>query len=485
MKESAQDESAADFDPSGTSGYHDEENSEGSSERALSLPIGSAQPSTESASTDLTGVSTAFTGLNLQGTLANRHAQSDNVDDWDSLSLDRKTTVLGEMFPSIKGFDISYVLIKSDEDYGRAVEELLTRVFLEVDVDEKGERTFKKGIDGFVESSDRSRRKRKGTGRIQRRTSSTPAPLDDKSANGTWSPLSRWDRAKEDIDFITSRTQIQRAAISSLYHKQGASVSATLAALCSSIDNEQSHVPDAPASVIQLQATDLATNFPRLDLVQSMGLVTMTYPSTAAAQELAHALISGSDGVLNGKIVPSYRPRTPSPTTSSIRPSSTTIGFSSHTTECLLANRAQAYSQANSAYRTSRSKPLMSGAAAYYSSVARDASAAVRRREATEAEALVERQSPAGQIDLHGISVHDAVRIARNRVEQWWTAEGREWAREGKARDGRLVIVTGKGQHSQGGRGRLGPAVGAMLVREGWKVEFGNGVVDIVGRARR
>lgn len=46
-------------------------------------------------------------------------------------------------------------------------------------------------------------------------------------------------------------------------------------------------------------------------------------------------------------------------------------------------------------------------------------------------------------------------------------------------------IVTGKGTHSEGGRGRLGPAVGGMLVREGWRVEVTEGVVAVTGRARK
>jgi hypothetical protein len=31
----------------------------------------------------------------------------------------------------------------------------------------------------------------------------------------------------------------------------------------------------------------------------------------------------------------------------------------------------------------------------------------------------------------------------------------------------------------------LGPAVGKMLIREGWKVEVGNGVLVVTGVARR
>lgn len=109
---------------------------------------------------------------------------------------------------------------------------------------------------------------------------------------------------------------------------------------------------------------------------------------------------------------------------------------------------------------------------------------------------LVNSQSKPGEVDLHGVRVQDAVRIAKEKVEWWWENEGREWAREGKVMDGRrgargggggglLKIVTGVGRHSQGGKARLGPAVGAMLLKEGWKIEFGEGFLMVLGKARK
>ena len=95
-------------------------------------------------------------------------------------------------------------------------------------------------------------------------------------------------------------------------------------------------------------------------------------------------------------------------------------------------------------------------------------------------------QSSGSECDLHGVSVKDGVRIARDRVEAWWEGGGREWARAGKVQGGGgYRVVTGVGRHSEGGKGRLGPAVGGMLVREGWKVEVGEGVLVVRGRVRR
>ena len=87
-----------------------------------------------------------------------------------------------------------------------------------------------------------------------------------------------------------------------------------------------------------------------------------------------------------------------------------------------------------------------------------------------------------------GASVKDAVRISRERVTEWWVRECEERARSGTRGEivgGGYRIVTGVGRHSEGGRGKLGPAVGAMLVREGWKIEVGGGVIVVRGVAKR
>lgn len=105
---------------------------------------------------------------------------------------------------------------------------------------------------------------------------------------------------------------------------------------------------------------------------------------------------------------------------------------------------------------------------------------------AAAADALAARQSSESGVDLHGLGVRDAVRIARERVQGWWERSGRgEWVGTRKGGGGEFRVVTGVGRHSEGGRGRLGPAVGGMLVREGWKVEVGTGVLVVSGRARK
>lgn len=489
LKLSAQDEASMVFDPSGTSGLSEGQWSQSASDKELSMALHSGQSTlgTETDSTSMTELSHSLEGLDLSSSFASANAMSEHAANWSDLTEDRKSEILKEMFPSIKPIDVRYAVKTAGDNYSQAVEDLLNKVFLYDDVNDRGEHTFKRGIEGFTEPTGRSRRKKKGKMRIQRRTSSTPAYGEEGGAHDSPTPSSRWDRAKEDIEFIAVRSHISRSVISSMYHKHGASLPATIAALCQDVDFENETTSGGAPALVQAHASELAADFPRLGPLQTRALVTITFPSTAAAHELARVLATSSahSTLADESIIPAYRPRSPSPPSPIALASPSITRSSPHITNRLIADRTQAHRQAVAAYRTSKSKPLMGGAAAYYSSVARDTTSQLRQREAAEANSLVSTQSRPGQVDLHGVTVQDGVRIAREEVDHWWDSEGREWARAGKAMNSRLTVVTGKGHHSSGGRGKLGPAVGAMLVREGWKVEFGDGTIDVVGKMRR
>lgn len=126
----------------------------------------------------------------------------------------------------------------------------------------------------------------------------------------------------------------------------------------------------------------------------------------------------------------------------------------------------------------------MGGAAAYYSVVGREHLERAKRDAAAASDALVDAQSTADMLDLHGVSVQDAVRIASDRVAEWWEALGEtKYIR----RDGAVTyrIITGVGRHSHDGTSRLGPAVFRRLVSDGWRVEVGEGAFTVTGVARR
>jgi len=97
---------------------------------------------------------------------------------------------------------------------------------------------------------------------------------------------------------------------------------------------------------------------------------------------------------------------------------------------------------------------------------------------------LVADQSTRTELDLHGVNVKDALRISRERVTTWWHELG-EGRIGGRGVGSGYRIVTGMGNHSEGGKGKLGPAVGKMLIREGWKVEVRGGVLIVTGVATK
>lgn len=447
-----------------------------------------------SQSTESTSISNQLNSLNLDRSSADsrdgsvgRSIESPD-EDLEALPSDRKTVMLRDMFPSIKSFDIEYALKKRGYNFGKTFDELLNQTFLESEIVDGEDKILNKGIDAFLEPNARGRKAKGKRKKQSRRTSSTFGSTDDLAQSSA--TLSRWDRGKEDVDFLAQRISLPRSTISSMYHASGASLPSTIASLCaSSAMNSNPHAASLDAKILDTHIAELAVDFPMLPPAAAKALIQLTHPSTACAHELARAAVA-SPAMNSGMIVPQYAPRPPSPPMNSSQSKPRPIAMPLDTAErqaiASLAARSQAITQASVAYRQSKSKPLMGGAASYYSAVGRDATASLRRYEAATADARVASQSKAGEIDLHGVNVKDAVRIVHDKVEHWWDVEGQEWARAGKVMRGKVLrIVTGVGRHSEGGKGKLGPAVGAMLVREGWKVEIGHGVVVVVGKARR
>lgn len=476
IKQSAEAQIDSPFDPSGTSGLEDSNTSQ-SSDRARSW-----HGDIKSDETDLSTLS------HSHGTESEEGSETAGIDDIknlqfssesENLSVEEKTTRLMEMFPTVKPFDVEFVLKKAKFQYGKAVEELLNQVFFEEE-SQSGDPIVKKGIDAFFNPEMSRGGKTHGKKKRQiRDASSSSSPLADPSVVVRGS----WDRVKEEIDFVQQRTYLPRETVSSAYHKAGASLAPTIAALCAASDSNP-YLTATSQSVLQTHVSELSSKFPSFSPSQATALIYLSHPSTASAHELARVLATSLE--TSSKITPQYLPRPPSPlfeesSEKSLAP------LPASTASRLASARGIAFAQANTAHRKSKSNPLMAGAASYYSSVGREASESLRRHETALAENLVRSQSKPGEIDLHGVRVQDAVRIAKEKTESWWENEGREWAREGKVMEGRglLKIVTGVGRHSQGGKARLGPAVGAMLVKQGWKVEFGEGYLVVLGKVRK
>jgi hypothetical protein len=495
IRDSAAAEEASGFDPSGSSGagpvLNDVEN--GREEESVSAKSARGW----SSNTDGTSLSQGMSSLDLEG-LESSEGEVDGTwrIDWadqacstESEGLDDKSKELKLMsiFPTLRPFDINWTLKKCKGDVVSAINELMTQCFLE----ENG--STHRGIEAFFES-DLPSRPRKG-----KRKKRTPWTDETMSSPATESPVqaSKWETGKNDVEFITSRTRMPSQQISSLYHRNGASVHATISAI---LEAHAAMKIESEDPVIQIHAFELGKEFPSIPPAQIANLIQLTHPSTASAHELAKALIS-RPAATNGRrssIQLDFRhaPIDINSEPVKSKPKSHNAVYANGSgvpmdiaTAAAMAKtynnaRNTAFTQASAAYRKGKSDPLMGEAAAYYSEAGRNFDARAKSAESAAADALVASQSSRTELDLHGVNVKDAVRISRERVTGWWLGLGEARLGE-KGLWGAYRIVTGVGNHSEGGRGKLGPAVAKMLIREGWKVEIGSGALVVTGVTKR
>lgn len=150
--------------------------------------------------------------------------------------------------------------------------------------------------------------------------------------------------------------------------------------------------------------------------------------------------------------------------------------------------KQDAMASAGTLYRRGASNPLYRQAAGYYAQQARELGRRAQEATSTAADIHVDQQSTNTTVDLHGVSVLDGVRIARQRAVDWWQTrrdsryEPRYESREGQSSERNLTIITGLGHHSAGGVSPLRQAVGAALTRDGWKYRVETGKFVLTGR---
>lgn len=163
------------------------------------------------------------------------------------------------------------------------------------------------------------------------------------------------------------------------------------------------------------------------------------------------------------------------------------------------ARREECLRKASSAYRNRTSLPSASvsrsgvgrgaSAAWYYADEARRLDAKARAWSLRAAQALVQdrvhtsrgdgsSRGGGDRIDLHGLTVHEALTITRDALAAWW-------AKSGSGNKMPLTIVTGVGRHSRGNVAVIRPAVLGMLKRDGWRVDenAGQGLITVRGLA--
>lgn len=493
------------FDPSGTSGQGTVVNDV---DGVVSDRSTSRNDTVQSQETDITSFTSEFSLIDLRdkdfpspkngrrststGTAGYIIGADGNIT-LAGASLEDKIGCLMEMFPSVDRFTIEHTLNKSDGDVDRSMDVLLNLAFFdEQPPDENGTKvSVPKGIDGFGENSNARRKGRKRKTKNKKVTNQELSPESDLGGSPT---VNKWDAGQKDVEFIHSRTSpiLKKETVTSAYHANGASLPATIRSLATAhAPKDEAKFQDDPVLVAQM--TELTQEFPSITPVTFAGLLYITRSSTSAANELAAALVTHPMTSSLSQLI--QFTATPLPLdvdeTPNRRASESRVvrdfDRAQGTAGVHFVAGAEAFSKASVAYRRGRSDRFMGGAAAYYSSVGRDHLERAKRNAAAASDALVDSQSTSTMLDLHGVSVQDAVRIASERVSDWWDSLGDTKYMRGRKgfMHGKYRIVTGVGRHSHDGTSRLGPAVFKRLVRDGWRMEVEEGVCTVTGIARR
>ena len=510
LKQSALEQEDLPFDPSGTSGLGTANNDV---DGIVSDRSTSRNDTVQSQETDITSYASEFSSLSLlDNDMSNSRSESagsagyiigaDGNVTLAGASLEDKTGYLVEMFPSVDRFTIDHTLNKSDGDVDRSMDILLNLAFFdEQPPDEDGGKvSVPKGVDGFEDSTNSARGK--GRKRKTKNKKNRPPPFDESAlyaAQNDNHTTNKWDAGQKDVEFIHSRTSpiLKKETVTSAYHASGASLPATIRALATAhAPKDEQKIHDDP--VMATQIAELTQEFPSITPITFAGLLHITRNSTSAANELAAALVTRPLAPSVSQLIQftatplkledndeddkSTRSRRAAAEPRVIRDFDRAQGSAG----VHFVAGAEAFSKASVAYRRGRSDRLMGGAAAYYSAVGRDHLERAKRNAAAASDALVDAQSTSSMLDLHGVSVQDAVRIAGERVPDWWESLGDSKYMRGKTGGPSTYrIVTGVGRHSHDGTSRLGPAVFKRLVRDGWRVEVGEGVFTVTGVARR
>lgn len=434
-------------------------------------------------------ITTGVSGLNPYSYDSGSGSLYDDADvptNLDNGTNDEKQKWLKALFPMIEDVQITETIAKCRGDLQQSIDELLNLSFIHDDVDQNYQPPpVLKGVEGFMGEGKPRKQKAKKNRRKQDKEESYYS--DSGHTSGTTTPHNIWQNATEDVDFVVSRTQLPVAMVKSIYHQHNASLPLTIRTLVTK-EAEMQAVKIKEDEILPLQVAELKLELEGVADKYIYGALLLAQMIPSAAKDLIEAMMSRPADLKPKKLVAQYTPinlsEDESPRkvrASAMVPSDPALLMGQAGVHSTHADRA--FTQASSAFRRGRSDHLMGGAAAYYASVGHEQRKRQKQMIASASDALVGQQSTATSLDLHGVTVEHAVRIARNSVENWWESLGDRKYVVGGIGSGYKIIV-GLGTHSAQGIGRIGPAVSKMLMREGWKVNVQRGEIYVEGRAR-
>ncbi|KAI6044420.1 hypothetical protein EDC04DRAFT_367513 [Pisolithus marmoratus] len=131
--------------------------------------------------------------------------------------------------------------------------------------------------------------------------------------------------------------------------------------------------------------------------------------------------------------------------------------------------------EASRAWRSGNSKSRGGEIAQYFAERARETRERAKREALNEARKMVETKRYKGTdlntLDIHGTNVWEATTIVKEVLQEESCTPSKP-----------LRIITGRGNHSANGVGKLKPAVKNALVRDGWNVSVWEGGLVVRGR---
>lgn len=474
---SADIEESSGFDPSGSSGPAAVGNA----------PDHSGSSARESPSeTDFTSMSQSVGALSLGGLddetatqsaeYLEREAQTnEHIARLQPLTTESKESILIDAFPGLKEFDIKWTLKKHNNDIESAMEDLLFQTFQE----ETGGRH--RGVEGFSEGGPGQKKKKQKHKnkkiRLQEASESCNA-----SSELSMPVASAWKIKQEGVELISKLSGRDQAKAAALYNNYKGNIPAALNSILAEYDGVQI---DYSLEALE-ELTALVQSFPKVELDKLGLILAVCQNADSSPAEFCHALVSRSPVTTPAppptiKLNYALKPKDGDDWNEVPKRASMGQGTAISGVSCADASlgyrslRNENFEKASAAYRKSRSDPLMSGAAAYYSQEGRDYNVKAKSATSAHADVLVAQQSSSKQLDLHGVTVNDAVRIAREAVTAWWHKVDHSGTHGG------YTIITGKGTHSEDGVARIRNAVGRMLIREGWKVDINRGSILVRG----
>ncbi|KAM0336631.1 hypothetical protein ACHAPQ_003936 [Fusarium lateritium] len=474
-------EEATGFNPSGISNAPEEANGDEGTVETGSQQASRAHDTDTTSTSDQTSAS------------ANTAYSIPRLTSFDEDSEENKVLLLQGMFGELKEFDIKHCLRKANGDVQTALDELLNIQYIKSTGQEQ------KGIDGFFEP-DESVGKKKRKNRKKGKKALGNETLSSSSGTVSPSPDDLKEMKRQDeIAYLADRLDLPFGVVSDIYYKKRC---ASGAAAVEILDQYLSQGIETQDKEGKKYAQELAEKYQNVPKKYMSTIVQVTGSISQEADDIA-ALVSKHfvKNPWTEKLDVSYQ-LTPLPEeemegfetvmrgkSKLARPVSVGMSFPAGPSAYAQAaeragqyNRAkrEAASSAASLNRRGASNPLYRQAAGYYSERAREQARYELHATSTAADLLVDRQSSLNSVDLHGVYVQDGVRIARQRVQSWWTGLGE--FRTDKARQQPFTVITGLGRHSAGGVSQLRQAVAAALLQDGWKMQVETGRFIVEGR---